>query len=640
MFQNKKFKYLVYYITGVMILLLILNSVLRSARTEHIKYSEFEKMVEQKAIEEVQISDNQIIIVPKEKKGVNQKIKYTSNIERNNIRPLIDKLKAAGIKYDGPVSNNDPLKNFFINWILPIFVFMLIGRIIFGSVEKRMGSGVMSFGKNNAKIYGENETGVTFDDVAGQDEAKESLAEIVDFLHNPDKYVEIGAKLPKGALLVGPPGTGKTLLAKAVAGEAKVAFFSLSGSSFVEMFVGMGAARVRDLFKQAEEKAPCIVFIDEIDAIGKSRDGAISGGGNDEREQTLNQLLSEMDGFDSSKGVVILAATNRPEVLDKALLRPGRFDRRVIVDTPDLKGREAILKVHAKEVKMSDDVNLHDIAKSTPGAVGADLANIVNEAALIAVKNGRKAVIQQDLEEAVEVIIAGKEKKDRIMSDKEKRIVAFHEVGHALVAALLKHTDPVHKITIIPRTMGALGYTMQLPEEEKYLVSKEEMMDQITVMLGGRAAEEVEFNSISTGASNDIEKATQTARNMVTIYGMTERFDMMALESVSSRYLDGRPFRNCSDNTAALADEETLKIIKQAHDKAIKILEENKELLTAISERLIDKETLTGEEFMDMINNFGKEKTIEEQKEENIKEEINEEDKKIVALDDAEDKIE
>ncbi|KYH29160.1 MULTISPECIES: ATP-dependent zinc metalloprotease FtsH [Clostridium] len=640
MFQNKKFKYLVYYITGVMILLLILNSVLRSARTEHIKYSEFEKMVEQKAIEEVQISDNQIIIVPKEKKGVNQKIKYTSNIERNNIRPLIDKLKAAGIKYDGPVSNNDPLKNFFINWILPIFMFMLIGRIIFGSVEKRMGSGVMSFGKNNAKIYGENETGVTFDDVAGQDEAKESLAEIVDFLHNPDKYVEIGAKLPKGALLVGPPGTGKTLLAKAVAGEAKVAFFSLSGSSFVEMFVGMGAARVRDLFKQAEEKAPCIVFIDEIDAIGKSRDGAISGGGNDEREQTLNQLLSEMDGFDSSKGVVILAATNRPEVLDKALLRPGRFDRRVIVDTPDLKGREAILKVHAKEVKMSDDVNLHDIAKSTPGAVGADLANIVNEAALIAVKNGRKAVIQQDLEEAVEVIIAGKEKKDRIMSDKEKRIVAFHEVGHALVAALLKHTDPVHKITIIPRTMGALGYTMQLPEEEKYLVSKEEMMDQITVMLGGRAAEEVEFNSISTGASNDIEKATQTARNMVTIYGMTERFDMMALESVSSRYLDGRPFRNCSDNTAALADEETLKIIKQAHDKAIKILEENKELLTAISERLIDKETLTGEEFMDMINNFGKEKTIEEQKEENIKEEINEEDKKIVALDDAEDKIE
>lgn len=612
MFQNKKFKYLVYYVAGVMALLLILNSVLKSARTEHIKYSAFEKMIEEKTIKEVQITDNQIIIIPKEQEGVNQKIKYTSNIEKTNVRPLIDKLKAAGINYDGPISNNDPIKEFFVNWILPILMFMLIGRIIFGSVEKKMGSGVMSFGKNNAKIYGENETGKTFDDVAGQDEAKESLVEIVDFLHNPDKYVEIGAKLPKGALLVGPPGTGKTLLAKAVAGEAKVAFFSLSGSSFVEMFVGMGAARVRDLFKQAEEKAPCIVFIDEIDAIGKSRDNAIGGGGNDEREQTLNQLLAEMDGFDSSKGVVILAATNRPEVLDKALLRPGRFDRRVIVDTPDLKGREAILKVHAKEVKMSDDVELEGIAKATPGAVGADLANIVNEAALLAVKKGRKAVIQEDLEEAVEIIIAGKEKKDRIMSDKEKRIVAFHEVGHALVAALLKHTDPVHKITIIPRTMGALGYTMQLPEEEKYLVSKEEMMDKITVMLGGRAAEEVEFNSISTGASNDIEKATQTARNMVTVYGMTERFDMMALESVSSRYLDGRPARNCSDNTAALADEETLKIIKEAHDKAINILEENKELLTAISERLIDKETLMGEEFMDMVNNFKNEEVAEE----------------------------
>lgn len=614
MFQNKKFKYLVYYVAGVMALLLILNSVLKSARTEHIKYSAFEKMIEEKTIKEVQITDNQIVIIPKEQEGVSQKIKYTSNIEKTNVRPLIDKLKAADINYDGPISNNDPIKGFFVNWILPILMFMLIGRIIFGSVEKKMGSGVMSFGKNNAKIYGENETGKTFDDVAGQDEAKESLVEIVDFLHNPDKYVEIGAKLPKGALLVGPPGTGKTLLAKAVAGEAKVAFFSLSGSSFVEMFVGMGAARVRDLFKQAEEKAPCIVFIDEIDAIGKSRDSAVGGGGNDEREQTLNQLLAEMDGFDSSKGVVILAATNRPEVLDKALLRPGRFDRRVIVDTPDLKGREAILKVHAKEVKMSDDVELEGIAKSTPGAVGADLANMVNEAALLAVKKGRKAVIQEDLEEAVEIIIAGKEKKDRIMSDKEKRIVAFHEVGHALVAALLKHTDPVHKITIIPRTMGALGYTMQLPEEEKYLVSKEEMIDQITVMLGGRAAEEVEFNSISTGASNDIEKATQTARNMVTIYGMTERFDMMALESVSSRYLDGRPIRNCSDNTAALADEETLKIIKEAHDKAINMLEENRELLTAISERLIDKETLMGEEFMEMVNNFKNSEEVVEEK--------------------------
>lgn len=607
MFKNKKFTYLIYYVVGVMILLLVLNSVLKSTRTEHIKYSDFENMIEEKNIKEVQITNDRIIIIPKEEKGVNQKIKYTANLEKYNLEPLKEKLRVADIDYDGPVTNNNPIRDFFISWVLPIVIFMLIGRIIFGSMEKRMGNGVMSFGKNNAKIYGEDQTGITFDDVAGQEEAKESLVEIVDFLHNPDKYKNIGAKLPKGALLVGPPGTGKTLLAKAVAGEAKVAFFSLSGSSFVEMFVGMGAARVRDLFKQAEEKAPCIVFIDEIDAIGKSRDGAINGG-NDEREQTLNQLLSEMDGFDSSKGVVILAATNRPEVLDKALLRPGRFDRRVIVDTPDLKGREAILKVHSKEVKMSDDVNLTDIAKSTPGAVGADLANMINEAALLAVKRGRKAVIQEDLEEAVEIIIAGKEKKDRIMSPKEKRIVAFHEVGHALAAALLKHTDPVHKITIIPRTMGALGYTMQLPEEEKYLVSKEEMLDQITVMLGGRAAEEVEFNSISTGASNDIEKATQTARNMVTIYGMTEKFDMMALESMSNRYLDGRPVRNCSANTESLVDEETLKIIKETHGKAINILQENKELLTAISQRLMDKETLMGEEFMDMVYNFNKDK--------------------------------
>ncbi|WP_085829548.1 ATP-dependent zinc metalloprotease FtsH [Clostridium massiliodielmoense] len=611
MFSNKKFKYLAYYVMGVMVLLLVLNSVLRSSKTEHIKYSTFEKMIEQKSIQEVQFTNDQIIIIPKEQKNIKSKVKYTTNIQKLNMTPLIDKLKKAGVEFDGPVSNNDPIKKFFVEWILPILIFMVIGRIIFGSMEKRMGSGVMSFGKNNAKIYAENETGKTFNDVAGQDEAKESLIEIVDFLHNPDKYVAIGAKLPKGALLVGPPGTGKTLLAKAVAGEAKVPFFSLSGSSFVEMFVGMGAARVRDLFEQAEQKAPCIIFIDEIDAIGKSRDGNI-GGGNDEREQTLNQLLAEMDGFDGSKGVVILAATNRPEVLDKALLRPGRFDRRVIVDTPDLKGREAILKVHAKDVKMSENVNLDEIAKSTPGAVGADLANMVNEAALLAVKKDRKSVIQEDLEEAVEIIIAGKEKKDRIMSDSEKRRVAFHEVGHALVAALLKNTDPVHKITIIPRTMGALGYTMQLPEAEKYLVSKEEMLDQIAVMLGGRSAEEVEFNSISTGASNDIEKATQTARNMVTIYGMTEKFDMMALESLSNRYLDGTPVENCSPQTQALADEETLTIIKKAHKRAMDTLKENKELLTVISEKLIEKETLMGEEFMDIINSFKKDDIIEE----------------------------
>jgi cell division protease FtsH len=476
---------------------------------------------------------------------------------------------------------------------------MALGRIFFSKLSKKMGSGVMSFGKNNAKIYGESETGVTFKDVAGQEEAKESLMEIVDFLHNSDKYTGIGAKLPKGALLVGPPGTGKTLLAKAVAGEAKVPFFSISGSSFVEMFVGMGAARVRDLFEQAQEKAPCIIFIDEIDAIGKSREGNVSG--NDEREQTLNQLLAEMDGFDSSKGVVILAATNRPEVLDKALLRPGRFDRRVIVDRPDLKGREEILKVHAKEVKMDENVNLTAIAKSTPGAVGADLANIINEAALRAVKMNRDKVFQEDLEEAVEVIIAGKEKKDRIMSPEEKKIVAFHEVGHALVAALLPNTDPVHKITIVPRTMGALGYTMQLPDSEKYLISKEEMLDKICVMLGGRAAEEVKFNRISTGASNDIEKATETARNMVTIYGMSERFDMMGLESISNRYLDGRPIRNCSNETSAIIDEEVLKIIKNSHDKSIKLLEENKDLLEKIAQTLLEKETITGEEFMKMV---------------------------------------
>ncbi|WMJ80563.1 ATP-dependent zinc metalloprotease FtsH [Clostridium sp. MB40-C1] len=618
MFNNKKLKYLIYYVTGVLILLIILNSVMRSFGTEHIKYSEFEQMLSQKKIEEVQITDNQLIVVPKP--GVeSKKILYTANIEKLNASDLLVKLKAAGVKYDGPVKNQNPFMNFFLEWVLPLLVFMVIGRIIFGSMEKRMGNGVMSFGKNNAKIYAESETGKTFQDVAGQDEAKESLVEIVDFLHKPERYTEIGAKLPKGALLVGPPGTGKTLLAKAVAGEAKVPFFSISGSSFVEMFVGMGAARVRDLFKQAEEKAPCIVFIDEIDAIGKSRDNGV-GGGNDEREQTLNQLLAQMDGFDASKGVVILAATNRPEILDKALLRPGRFDRRVIVDTPDLKGREAILKVHAKEVKMSNEVNLESVARSTPGAVGADLANIVNEAALLAVKKGRKEVIQEDLEEAVEIIIAGKEKKDRIMSTKEKRTVAFHEVGHALVAALLKHTDPVHKITIIPRTMGALGYTMQLPEEEKYLVSKEEMMDKITVMLGGRAAEEVEFNTISTGASNDIEKATQTARNMVTIYGMTERFDMMALESVSNRYLDGRPIRNCSAQTEAFIDEEMLRIIKESHNKAIKILEENRELLTTIAERLIEKETLMGDEFMDMVREIYPEIPLKKEKKDNNKE--------------------
>ncbi|QBD88128.1 ATP-dependent metallopeptidase FtsH/Yme1/Tma family protein [Clostridium tetani] len=597
-YDNKKFKYIIYYVIAVTIVVYLINDYVVKTQTKNIKYTNFLNMITEQQIKEVKFAKDKIIIYPKEGIGFNEKILYTGKF--NNDEQLLEKLNKANITYDFIIPEQDsPLKSFIFNWLMPFAILMALGRIFFSRLNKKMGSGVMSFGKNTAKIYAENETGVTFKDVAGQEEAKESLMEIVDFLHNSDKYTGIGAKLPKGALLVGPPGTGKTLLAKAVAGEAKVPFFSISGSGFVEMFVGMGAARVRDLFEQAQEKAPCIIFIDEIDAIGKSRDGHVSG--NDEREQTLNQLLAEMDGFDSSKGVVILAATNRPEVLDKALLRPGRFDRRVIVDRPDLKGREEILKVHAKGVKMDEKVDLTSIAKATPGAVGADLANIINEAALRAVKINRDKVFQEDLEEAVEIIIAGKEKKDRIMSPEEKKIVAFHEVGHALVAALLPNTDPVHKITIVPRTMGALGYTMQLPDTEKYLISKEEMLDKICVMLGGRAAEEVQFNRISTGASNDIEKATETARNMVTVYGMSERFDMMGLESISNRYLDGRPVRNCSNETSAIIDDEVLKIIKNSHEKSINLLEENKELLEKIAETLLEKETITGEEFMKIV---------------------------------------
>ncbi|WP_010233554.1 ATP-dependent zinc metalloprotease FtsH [Clostridium arbusti] len=596
-FGDKKFKYAAYYSIGVIILVLILNYLLVSIKTEQITYNKFLDLLAQKKISEVQVTPTRITIIPNDNSGINKKVLYTGRLYDPDLKT---ELKDSGAQITVPSGNDDPIKNFIVTWVLPIAIFLIVGRFLFGRIDKKLGSGVMSFGKNNAKLYAESETGVTFEDVAGQEEAKESLIEIVDFLHYPEKYAEIGARLPKGALLVGPPGTGKTLLAKAVAGEAKVPFFSMSGSNFVEMFVGMGASRVRDLFKQAQEKAPCIVFIDEVDAIGKSRDNAI-GGGNDEREQTLNQLLAEMDGFDSSKGVVILAATNRPEVLDKALLRPGRFDRRVIVDRPDLKGRESILKVHSKGVKISNEVDMLAIAKSTPGAVGADLANIVNEAALLAVKSGRKEIAQDDLEEAVEVIIAGKEKKDRILSDKEKKEVAFHETGHALVAALLKHTDPVHKITIVPRTMGALGYTMQLPEEEKYLVTKDDMLDEITVLLGGRSAEEVQFNSISSGAANDIERATKIARNMITIYGMTDKFDMMALESVENRYLDGRPVQNCSAETSTLIDTETLNIIKTAHDKAKNILQDNIELLRSISGVLLEKETLMGDEFMKLV---------------------------------------
>jgi cell division protease FtsH len=599
-FNDNKWKYTIYYVLLIIMIMFFFNDYLTELKSKHIEYSEFINYINENKISQVDIGKDKLVIVPKE--NSDGKVLYTEKIDDPN---LVERLNEAKVKYGGVPQESPLIKNLFTILISTI-ILILVWKFLFGIFGKKMGEGVMSFGKNTAKIYAENETGVNFTDVAGQEEAKESLVEIVDFLHNSQRYVDIGARLPKGALLVGPPGTGKTLLAKAVAGEAKVPFFSISGSAFVEMFVGMGAARVRDLFKQAQEKAPCIVFIDEIDAIGKSRDGNISG--NDEREQTLNQLLAEMDGFDSSKGVVILAATNRPEVLDKALLRPGRFDRRVIVDRPDLKGREEILKVHIKGVKVSEDVDLNSIAKSTPGAVGADLANIINEAALRAVKNGRSSVKQEDLEEAVEVIIAGKEKKDRILSPEEKRQVAFHEVGHALIAALLKHTDPVHKITIVPRTMGALGYTMQLPEEEKYLNTKEEMLDQICVMLGGRSAEEVKFNSISTGAANDIERATQTARNMVTIYGMTDRFDMMGLESMQNRYLNGKPVKNCSIETETIIDQEILNIIKKAHNRAKNILLNNIDLLNYISNTLVEKETLMGSEFMDMIHEYNNKK--------------------------------
>ena len=601
-------------------------------KNQEISYNDFLALMQKKQITKIVISKENLIITPSEDSEYKGKTLYTVNL---NDEELIKELKESDdIEFYGTNPKESVLLESLISMAIPLLLLFFMWKMVFNRMGK-MGGGMGSIGKNNAKVYVENEIGVTFKDVAGQEEAKESLEEVIDFLNCPAKYTEIGAKLPKGALLVGPPGTGKTLIAKAVAGEAKVPFFSLSGSSFVEMFVGVGASRVRELFKDAEAKAPCIIFIDEIDAIGKSRDNQLQS--NDEREQTLNQLLSEMDGFDSSKGIVILAATNRPEILDKALLRPGRFDRRIIVDRPDFKGREAILRVHAKNVCLDAEVDLKEIAKGTPGAVGADLANIINEAALRAVKHGRKAVLQEDLRDAVEVIIAGKEKKDRILSDKEKKAVAFHEVGHALVAALLEGSDPVHKITIVPRTMGALGYTMQLPEEEKYLISKEELMNQIMVMLGGRSAEEEVFGLISTGASNDIERATQTARSMVTMYGMSERFDMMGLESMQNRYLDGRAVRNCSEETSTIIDEEILKVIKDAHNKARALLRDNRDLLDKISEILLEKETLFGDEFMAIVCEKYPELKKEEAKEK--VEEVNTE--TVVGVDDiteAEDK--
>ena len=518
---------------------------------------------------------------------------YTGYVDDDT---LVTKLDRAGVKFQSEIP--DTIGQLFFEMFVTVILPLLLMVWLFTYMMKRMnkGGGMMGIGKSNAKMYMEKETGVTFRDVAGEDEAKESLQEVVDFLHNPGKYSGIGAKLPKGALLVGPPGTGKTLLAKAVAGEAKVPFFSLSGSAFVEMYVGVGASRVRDLFKQAQQSAPCIVFIDEIDAIGKTRDTAM--GGNDEREQTLNQLLAEMDGFDTNKGLLILAATNLPEILDPALLRPGRFDRRIIVDKPDLKGRVDILKVHAKDVRMDESVDLEAIALATSGAVGSDLANMINEAAINAVKHGRQVVSQKDLFEAVEVVLVGKEKKDRIMSEEERKIVSYHEVGHALVTALQKNTEPVQKITIVPRTMGALGYVMQTPEEEKFLNTKKELEAMIVVALGGRAAEEIVFDTVTTGASNDIEQATKIARAMITQYGMSDRFGLMGLESIQNKYLDGRAVLNCGEATAGEIDEEVMKMLKSAYAEAKKLLSENREALDKIAEFLIEKETITGKEFM------------------------------------------
>ena len=626
--KNPLLMFLVISVIATVILNMVMLS-LQTPKKQEISYSEFLTMLDENKVDEVILQSEQIVIYEKydesqpittpkttefmkmmgidtdavieQAKENSRNVYYTGYIPDDR---LLADLDSHGVKYSTPIQHNSPVLDFFLTWILPLVVIYLLFFILTRSMSKKIGGGggIMGIGQSNAKMYNvENATGVTFADVAGQEEAKESLDEIVDYLHNPSKYLAIGAKQPKGALLVGPPGTGKTLLAKAVAGEAKVPFFSLSGSEFVEMFVGVGASRVRDLFKQASAKAPCIIFIDEIDAIGKSRDNQISS--NDEREQTLNQLLSEMDGFDSSKGLVILAATNRPEVLDKALLRPGRFDRRIIVEKPDLKGREDILRVHIKHVKTEPDINLHEMALATSGAAGADLANMVNEAALRAVRCNRKTVSQEDLMEAVEVIIAGKEKKDRILSEKEKRIVSFHEVGHALATAVQKHTQPVHKITIVPRTMGSLGYTMQMPEEEeRYLMSKDEIVDQITVFLAGRAAEELVFNVQTTGASNDIERATSLARNMITQYGMSEKFGMAGLESIQNKYLDGRNVSNCSEETKTDIDKEVVRVLKECHEKAFNILKENRDALDEIAEFLINKETITGDQFMEIFN--------------------------------------
>ena len=598
---------IIFLMVAALIATLLINSLyttIANAYLSEITYNEFQTYLDKDEIAELEFQSDRMVILTRDeakKPSAQQRLYYTGYIPNVSNDDLKDRLDAQGVEYNTEiVEQASPIVTFVVTWLLPVIIMYALFSFLMRGMTKRMGGGIGGIGESKAKVYMEKSTGVTFADVAGQDEAKESLVEIIDFLHNPQKYAAIGAKLPKGALLVGPPGTGKTLLAKAVAGEASVPFFSISGSDFVEMFVGVGASRVRDLFQQAAKVAPAIIFIDEIDAIGRTRDSKF--GGNDEREQTLNQLLAEIDGFDSSKGVVILAATNRPEILDKALLRAGRFDRRIIVDRPNLAGRYQTLRVHTKNIKLAEDVDLHKIAQATAGAVGADLANLVNEAALRAVRMGRKAVNQQDLLTSFELVIAGTEKKGTVLTDTEKRIVSYHEVGHALVAALQKHSQPVSKITIVPHTSGALGYTMQMPEEEKFLSSKEELIVELQTMLGGRAAEQVVFGIATTGASNDIERATELARKMVTQYGMSDKLGLMALSTVSNPYLDGSTMMNCADSTSSAADEEIHKLLMDCYADAKKLLVEHRSLLDEIAMYLLSKETITGDEFMAYVN--------------------------------------
>ena len=602
MFKDKKPLYIYYSIVIALMLIfnLFLLPYLQTKKVEEVGYSEFLTMLEEDEIKKVEVQDRQILFTTLDEN--NEEVIYKTGPFRNN--ELAKMLQEKGVEFGSPIIPEPGILASILSWVIPIFIFILLGQLLSKQMLKSMGGGrgTMSFGKSNAKVYVKAETGKTFADVAGQDEAKEALKEIVSFLHNPAKYASIGATMPKGALLVGPPGTGKTLLAQAVAGEANVPFFSISGSEFVEMFVGMGAAKVRDLFRQANEKAPCIVFIDEIDTIGKRRDG--NYGGNDEREQTLNQLLSEMDGFDGRKGVVILAATNRPETLDPALLRPGRFDRRIPVELPDLNGRIAILKVHARKVRTEDNIDFKTLGLSTAGASGADLANMINEGALNAVRAGRQVVTQKDIEDAIDVVIAGYERKSMIVSPEEKRIISYHEIGHAVVAAAQTHSAPVHKITIIPRTSGALGYTMQVEKEEKFLKSDKEIFNDMATLCGGRAAEELIFNTRTTGASNDIERVTNLARNMIATYGMTDEFDMSGFTSLQNKYLGGNRTLDASEQTVRQIDEATIALVKKAHETAINILKENMEAMHASAEFLLEKETITGDEFMEIFNRY------------------------------------